>query len=61
MIVLERYAPFGIPLGVALLPWGRVACSVGLLILATFTAGLGRLLVGLARDLQAIRRKVTAE
>jgi hypothetical protein len=61
MILLERFAAFGIPSGVALLPWGRFASLVGLLILAVFAVALIRLLVELARDLRAIRRKLTAE
>jgi hypothetical protein len=61
MILLERFAAFGIPLGVALIPWGRAASFVGLLILAVFAVALIRLLVQLVRELSAIRRELTAE
>jgi hypothetical protein len=41
-------APFAIPLGMALLPWGRVAACVGLVILPPFGVGTFRLLIGIA-------------
>jgi hypothetical protein len=59
-VLLERFAVVGIPLGVALLPWGRLAASVGIVILAPFAVALVRLLLDVARDLRAIRRKLTA-
>jgi hypothetical protein len=46
--VLHRMAPFGIPMGMALLPWGRAAACVGLLILSPFAAASFRLLLGIA-------------
>jgi hypothetical protein len=61
LVLLERFAAFGVPSGMALLPWGRVASLVGMLILAVFAVALSRLLVELARDLKAIRRKLAAE
>jgi hypothetical protein len=46
--LLARAAPFGIPLGMALLPWGRVAACIGLVILSPFAVASFRLLIGLA-------------
>jgi hypothetical protein len=34
--LLDRAAPYGIPLGMLLLPWGRVAACVGPVILSPF-------------------------
>ena len=59
MVLLERYAAFGIPVGLVLLPWGRVSASVGILILMPFLAALIRLLVHIARDLKEVRSKLT--
>ena len=50
---------FGIPVGLALLPWGRVSASVGILILMPFSAASVRLLVDIARDLKEVRSKMT--
>ena len=61
ILLLERFAIFGIPIGIALsLPWGRLAPSVGVMALTPFAVALIRLLVGIARDLGAIRREIAA-
>jgi hypothetical protein len=53
VVLLDRYAAFGIPIGLALLPWGRVSSSVGILILMPVLVALIRLLVDIARDLNS--------
>jgi hypothetical protein len=58
MVLLGRFAVAGIPLGVALLPWGPVPRAAGSLVLAAFAVALVRLLVGMARDVTAIRSKL---
>jgi hypothetical protein len=60
MVVLDRYAAFAIPIGLVLLPWGRVSAAVGILILMPFVVALIRLLVDLARELKKVRGKLTA-
>ena len=40
---LDRVAPFAIPLGMALLPWGRVAACLGLVIQSPFAVASLRL------------------
>jgi hypothetical protein len=57
MVLLDRYVVFGIPVGLALLPWGRGSSSVGILILMPFVVALIRLLVDIARDLKEVRGK----
>jgi hypothetical protein len=57
MVLLDRYVMFGIPVGLALLPWGRVSSTVGILILMPFVVALIRLLVDIARDLKEVRGK----
>jgi hypothetical protein len=49
MTLLDRAAPFGILLGMAFLPWSRVAACIGLVILSPFAVASFRLLIGLAR------------
>jgi GYF domain 2 len=53
--LLDRAAPFGIPLGMALLPWGRVPACVGLVILSPFAVASFRLLIDIARVRDADR------
>jgi hypothetical protein len=48
MTLLDRAAPFEIPLGMAMLPWGRVAACIGLVILSPFAFASFRLLIDLA-------------
>ena len=40
--LLDRFAAFGIPLGMALLPWGRVAAFAGQMVLAPFAVAIAR-------------------
>jgi hypothetical protein len=54
MTLLARFATPGIPAALALLPWGKLAQSLGLLILAVFAAALVRLLVEAGRDLKTL-------
>jgi hypothetical protein len=51
--LLERAAPFMIPVGMALLLWGRAAACVGLVILSPFAVASFRLLTGIARGRDA--------
>jgi hypothetical protein len=61
LLLFGRFAAFGIPMGVALLPWGRVAAFAGFLLLSPFLVALIRLLLDISRDVKAIRRKLAAE
>lgn len=49
MTLLDRVAPYAMPLGMALLPWSRVAACVGLVILSPFAVASFRLLIDIAR------------
>jgi hypothetical protein len=53
IILLDRVAPFGIPLGMALLPWGRVAAGAGLVILSPIAVASFRLLIDLVSGREA--------